>query len=210
MRYVIRENKLYFTYLASFVVLGGIVLAAWGKPDAILFFSKNRTAWADIFFRLTTHLGEGVAYLLAAIVFFKRRQYVWSIAAAGLIVLISSYCLKELFAVDRPLTFFRNTGLADQINFVEGVDLYTGATSFPSGHAMGAFALYTLLALLLPKHPAYPTILFLLGITVVVSRIYLVQHFWQDVYAGTMLGSLIGVSVFAIQQRLELKPPSTA
>ena len=62
--------------------------------------------------------------------------------------------------------------------------------SFPSGHAMTAFAAATAVAVLCPRM-RWPA----LGIAllVAVSRPYLGVHFWADVIVGALLGAAIGV-----------------
>ena len=64
--------------------------------------------------------------------------------------------------------------------------------SFPSGHAMTAFAAATAIAVLCPRM-RWPA----LGIALVVavSRPYLGVHFWADVIAGGLLGAAIGAAV---------------
>lgn len=61
--------------------------------------------------------------------------------------------------------------------------------SFPSGHAMTAFAAATAVAVLCPRM-RWPA----LGIAllVAVSRPYLGVHFWADVIVGALLGAAIG------------------
>ncbi|HEX8205507.1 MAG TPA: phosphatase PAP2 family protein [Solirubrobacteraceae bacterium] len=64
--------------------------------------------------------------------------------------------------------------------------------SFPSGHAMTAFAAAGAIAVLCPRMrwPAL-TIAFLVAI----SRPYLGMHFWADVLVGSVLGAAIGALV---------------
>jgi membrane-associated phospholipid phosphatase len=202
MQALIRENIRYFFYLMLFMLIGGILLLIWEKPEDILFFSENRTSWGNLFFRIVTHLGEAPVYFLCFfIAMFFQPRYAIAIAGTGLSVMGLSFVLKLLFAVDRPVAFFRKTDLIYQINFVEGVDLHSGATSFPSGHTMSAFALYSLLAFFLPKNTGYATAMFVLALIVGLSRVYLVQHFWQDVYAGALIGVLIAMLAFYIEEK---------
>ena len=67
-----------------------------------------------------------------------------------------------------------------------------GSPSFPSGHAMTAFAVAAAIALLAPRL-RWP----MLGLAAVIgfSRVYLGVHFWLDVLVGTALGVAIGLSV---------------
>ena len=67
-----------------------------------------------------------------------------------------------------------------------------GSPSFPSGHAMTAFAVAAAVALLAPRL-RWPV----LGLATLIgfSRVYLGVHFWLDVLAGAALGVAIGLSV---------------
>jgi membrane-associated phospholipid phosphatase len=65
--------------------------------------------------------------------------------------------------------------------------------SFPSGHTAAAFAFFTILALFYQK-PAFQILCLLLAIFSAYTRIYLLQHFFQD----TLVGSAIGLSTSVI------------
>nr|MCU0348977.1 phosphatase PAP2 family protein [Saprospiraceae bacterium] len=96
---------------------------------------------------------------------------------------------------------FAKQNLTEKLTFVEGVDLHSAATSFPSGHAMSAFALYSLLVFILPSQKRFALPLFALALSVAISRIYLVQHFWPDVYAGGIIGVLLAMLWYAFLGR---------
>ena len=124
----------------------------------------------------------------------------------GFSVSVISYLTKTYFGHDRPSLYFRKLGMLDEINLVEGIVLNGGTTSFPSGHTMSAFALYAFLAFCLPKKKWLAALLFLIALLVGISRIYLVQHFLQDVYLGAILGVLIGMGWYWIQSRFLNRP----
>ena len=76
--------------------------------------------------------------------------------------------------------------------------------SFPSGHAMSAFAAATAVAVLRPslRWPALG-----LAALIAMSRPYLGVHFWVDVIAGAALGSLCGIAVATLARRaLQAQP----
>ncbi len=207
MTEIFKRNRFYFSLIALFVILGGIYLSVAGKGDAIFYFSDHRSVPGDAFFKAVTLFGEAYLYFIIALAALAiRLRYTLLVAITGFVVMGVSYGLKSLFQQDRPFAFFRNEGLIEKINLVQGVDIHTGATSLPSGHTMSAFALYGLLALLLPNRKRIAAPLFLLALLVGFSRIYLVQHFWIDVYWGAITGTLLAMIIFAVQHRYEYRP----
>jgi len=93
--------------------------------------------------------------------------------------------------VVRPKKFFE--GIHD-LYFVPGTNNYL-YNSFPSGHATCAFSLYFSLALIIDDK-RYKFILFAIAFLVGYSRIYLSQHFLQDVYAGSLIGVVVSILLF--------------
>jgi membrane-associated phospholipid phosphatase len=70
--------------------------------------------------------------------------------------------------------------------------------SFPSGHAMSAFAVAAAIAVLAPR-----TRWLVFGVAGAIgfSRVYLGVHYWIDVLAGAALGLAIGVGVAVLARR---------
>ena len=205
MQALFRKNTFYFTCLFLFLVVGTLFFLFIDKPEGILFFSKNRSAVANESFKFITRLGEEPAYILVAILFllYKIRNTVL-VALTGFTVMALSYGLKAYFRIDRPLAYFNKLGMSDSINYVNGIDLHQGATSFPSGHSMGAFALFSLTIFLLPNKKAIVLPLFLIAVLVALSRVYLVQHFYVDIYAGSLLGAVVAMLFYLLDRQLKL------
>jgi undecaprenyl-diphosphatase len=65
--------------------------------------------------------------------------------------------------------------------------------SFPSGHAINAFALTAVLEQFVPEPSVY--ILYILAFGIAVSRVYLRLHYPTDVLVGSILGYFIGSTV---------------
>ena len=209
MRNILSANRDFFLPYAVFLVLGAVLLLAIEQGDGLLFFSNLRTYWGDRFFVFWTTLGEEPAYFLAVFLFlFVRLRWSLLVALTGFFVSLFSFGLKSLFGRPRPRAFYeaQDITVTDILNLVDGMtidDLYTSATnSFPSGHTMSGFAFYGLLALLLPKRFYLPFWLFVVALLVGISRVYLVQHFFEDIYAGSIVGVLIALGLYWGSQRI--------
>lgn len=202
MKGMIRENPFFFTAFGLWLVLGGWWLSGHAAGDEIMFWSGHRSAFAGLLFKTVNLLGEGPAWFAIglACLFFRFRHAVM-VALTGFTVLWVSFLSKSFFEHERPAAFLRRLGRLDQVNLVDGVDLHFGATSFPSGHTMSAFALFALLALLIPFKRLPALGLFLIALLVGMARIYLVQHFMKDVYAGSIFGLSIAMAAYAMQRR---------
>ena len=203
----IRNNSYFFTGFTIFLLIGGITLLLIEQGDLLLFFSENRTYFGDAFFRNLTKAGEELSYLGLVILFlFIHFRVALLIPVTGIIVSVISYLTKAFFLHPRPSVYYKNLGKLGEINLVEGVDLLGGATSFPSGHTMSAFALFALVALFFKNKKWLGIVLFVAAFGVGLSRIYLVQHFFQDIYMGAIIGVLIALAIFEIQAIFPNKP----
>lgn len=129
-----------------------------------------------------------MALLIVIILLAVKYRYAVLVALSNIIVSILIQALKNNMFKDslRPKKFFE--GVHD-LYLVPGVDnhLYY---SFPSGHAATAFALYFALALMV-KNNFLKFAFFIIALLAGYSRIYLSQHFFEDVYAGSIIGFLI-------------------
>ncbi|XID93194.1 phosphatase PAP2 family protein [Paenibacillaceae bacterium WGS1546] len=125
--------------------------------------------------------------LLLAFVLGHRSELVLFVAAVGGAVLLNQL-LKLVFRRERP----------DLHRLVEETGF-----SFPSGHAMAAFALYAAAAYLLWRHirPATGRIVLIAIVSLMIvgiglSRIYLGVHYPSDVVAGYVAsGVWLGIAI---------------
>ena len=208
MRNIIRENASFFIAYGIFLFLCILILSAIEQGDCIRYFSENRTAAGDLFFKYCTKVAEEHAYLFFAFVaLFIRFRYSLLFFLTAISTLALSLLAKAVFAHDRPSLFFHKTKEFAELNLLEGVELLVGETSFPSGHTMSAFALYGLLALLIKQQKSFLGLFFLItAILIGVSRIYLVQHFLKDVFAGSILGVLMALILYYIHINIPIDP----
>lgn len=204
---LIRENKIFFSLFVLFVLVGVVVLSLIEQGDVIFYFSDNRSGFWDQFFLFFTKMGEEYVFILAFILLlFVRFRFAIFLPILGFSVTFTSFIAKKLFAHDRPYLYFRKIGVFDQINVVEGVALNGGTNSFPSGHTMAAFALFTFLALILPSKKGGAAVFFIVALLVGLSRIYLVQHFFKDIYLGAIIGAGLGILCYFLQQLMSKEP----
>ena len=205
---ILGQNGVLFGAFALFAVAGAGGLLLFGQGDLVLFFSENRSGWGDLFFRAVTKLGEGYFFLIGLflLLFFSYR-YALVLPLLGVSVMLVSYLSKEIFSHPRPWAYFRDQQLLDQLVPVAGVHVNDGPTSFPSGHTMAAFALYFFLALCMRQYKRRSALLFfLVALAVGFSRVYLLQHFFKDIYFGAFLGAGLALFWYWMAQRLWASP----
>lgn len=202
---LIKSAPLFFSSFTLFLIIGAVLLCSIDQGDAIIFFGDNRTPFGNFFFEYFTKLGEEYIYIILISIFvFIRFRYAILILLNGIITLLIAYGLKVYFSHPRPFVFFTQLDQLAETNPIEGIKLYSGMTSFPSGHTMSAFAVYTLTTLLFHQKKWLGLGLFFMALFVGISRIYLVQHFLKDVYLGAIAGTLIAMIVYSIQKRYSI------
>jgi len=192
------------------LILGALLLFLIDKGDLILFFNDHRSYFGDLFFRYATMLGEEITYLFIFLflIAYKRRAALL-IPITGGVVTIVSKGLKEFFQQDRPIAWFKEMNLYDILNVIEGEPMFSGASSFPSGHTMSGFALFGLLALLISQKKSVALLMLSLALLIGISRVYLIHHFFMDIYAGSIIGALLALIIYSIWfefQPKEIKP----
>jgi membrane-associated phospholipid phosphatase len=196
---IIKNNAPFLFPYFIFLILGALLLVLNTKVQLHLTFNSFHTSFFDTFFYYITYLGDGVMALLAVIILLTMKyRYALIAGLANLVASIITQTLKFTIYADvvRPKKLFENI---QKIYFVPGVDnhLYN---SFPSGHSTVAFSLYFALALF-AENKLLKFFLFVVALLTGYSRIYLSQHFFEDVYAGSLIGVSITLIVFYYVQK---------
>ena len=191
MKKLLQHNKTYFiAYLLLFLV-ALVIEFSYNKTDISIFVNTHHTNFLDFACQYGTYMGDGLFVLTVAMLisFYNKKIGVASVFAYTISSLIVQG-LKHLVFDDRnrPSKFLDMT----QMHEVPGVEIHH-YNSFPSGHTAAAFAFFTILALFYQK-PAFQILCLLLAIFSAYTRIYLLQHFFQD----TLVGSAIGLSTSVI------------
>jgi len=183
---VFRNNSAFLIPYLLFIVSGAVLILVNTKTETHLEFNRFHTPFFDKFFEYATYLGDGyLATLVVVILLAVRFRFAIIVGLSNIIASLITQILKRTMFEDvvRPKKFFE--GLHD-IYLVPDVENYL-YNSFPSGHSTCAFALYFSIALIV-KDKKIKFLCFLLALIVGYSRIYLSQHFFEDVYAGSVIG----------------------
>lgn len=164
------------------------------KDSIHIFINENTYGKADQFFRFATFLGDGITVSILALVFLLYRvRNGMLLAISGILTaLITQFLKRQVFSDHyRPKKYFDGVY---NLHFIPGVENYA-EHSFPSGHSAAAFTLYFGIALLV-ENKGIKFLLFLLACTVAFSRVYLSQHFFNDIYAGSTIGVASALLVY--------------
>ncbi len=194
------SKKWVFYSLMAIVFIMLLLLIFIDKKTIHLTFNQYHNTFFDVFFKYTTYLGDGVVFPITIVgLLFFNRKIAPAFIYAGIITLLVSYILKNWVFIGyaRPYEVFKNT-----LHLVDGVRMRHWH-SFPSGHTTAAFALF-MLAVLFTKEKRVQLLWFMLACIAGISRIYLSQHFLQDVLAGSILGSFIALGAYQLSLRFPL------
>lgn len=199
MKAILKTNFAFLLPYVLFLILGAGLILVNTKGETHLEFNRFHTGFFDHFFYYATYFGEGyIVTIIFILLLGLRYRYAILVGVANLFSAGVTQTLKHtLFSeVVRPKKFFE--GLHD-IYLVPGVDnhLYN---SFPSGHTTCAFALYFSIGLIIDNKLA-KFFMFIMALLVGYSRIYMSQHFFEDVYAGSVIGVLSTLLVFILLGR---------
>jgi membrane-associated phospholipid phosphatase len=180
-----KKNTAFFIPYLIFLLTGGIVLSLWSKIDIHLFINRHNCPLADIFFRNWTNFGLGIMIIPVAIILaFIRFRYMLISITGFLISGILNDSLKPIFHTPRPLMVFSQ--LQQPLYLVPHVEMLTW-NGFPSGHTATGFCMFCLLALY-SKNNFMKFLFFVVALLIGYSRMYLSEHFLQDVYGGSIIG----------------------
>ena len=196
---IIKKHRAYFALYFPFVIIVGYLVFAYSKSSIHLYFNQFHTPFFDQFFKYLTYLGDGWPIAIIAVfylLFIGIRQGL----LIGFAVLFSS-AITQLFkhfvfgGTLRPGTYFKDVD-PQTLHLIEGVDLHS-VYSLPSGHTTAAFALTISIAFIYNTRKM-DTAMFILGALIGWSRVYLSQHFLEDVFMGSIIGILGTIVIYSL------------
>ena len=167
--------------------------------DSSIFRHSEST---EKFFRFITKFGEGYFELLLTVVllsFFlinkKKYNYLKKYILAVIFTLLSTQItvnvMKVLFARARPSITVNPDKFYGIMTLIKNTSYWKGSyVSFPSGHTITIWGTIWILSFII-KSKAIKIPLFVLGILVGISRIYLLRHWTTDVVTSIILSYFI-------------------
>jgi len=190
MKQILKENRWFIIPYLIFLVFAVILLVTFSKTELHILSNKANSPFFDYFFKYATYLGDGsmIAVLFIILLFVKYR-FAFAFLAGSLATSLIVNIIKKVLLHDvyRPSKYFEMFETY-RLHFVEGVNLHS-FQSFPSGHTATAFNVFLTLAIL-SKNNTLKLLLFIAALLVGYSRVYLSQHFFIDITASSVFGTL--------------------
>jgi|WetSurMetagenome_2_1015567.scaffolds.fasta_scaffold315632_1 membrane-associated phospholipid phosphatase len=180
----------YWIGASAIIAIGAIASLACHKEDFLIWLAQHRNPFLDYYFYYMTNAGEPIGFIVVGLLLLisSWRKMVF-VPVIGLLSTVLTYGLKTFFYHERPALFLKRidwVGPTDVLDY----HMLTGHTSFPSGHSMAAWALFSFTAMVFRKGWVSLVCLFV-AISVSLSRVYLMAHFLEDVVFGAVIGCLI-------------------
>ncbi|RPD38650.1 phosphatase PAP2 family protein [Chitinophaga barathri] len=204
---MVQKNRYFFIPFLVWIILGGLLILLYPKEDLFLTVNQLHNPVADILTTITTYLGDGKTYGGILLILLIRRQWRPFMISASILALVTLLVIsgKHVFDEPRPITYFAD--IASTLHTVSWVPPHAW-NSFPSGHTSTAFALFCFMAIWWEKKQM-GLLFFALGLAAAHSRIYLCQHFFEDVYAGSIIGTFSSVFIYGLFELRKTGKPGT-
>jgi len=189
---LVRATRFRVRKVDAFAAIGAAIVVAiiWRFADAPItaFAERIQSTTIEDAVRIANRFGGGMNpamviffFLVAGVVYRTRRWIAYGVAMAlaGAAAGVSVQLVTSAIGRTRPelwLGPFQHARAA--------------ATSFPSGHTVGAFALAGVLMLASPSR-TMRVIAFFLALSVAVSRVMAFRHWTSDVLASAAIGMML-------------------
>ena len=144
----------------------------------------------DHVFSFITYLGDAsyAAVLLLFLLYKKPFKWAFMFRLGFAFHAFFVHVFKQWLAHGelRPYGYYLSLAQIDQFHWVEGISMKV-MNSFPSGHTTTAFFFASFFAYYL-RNKWMNIALLVLAFAAAISRVYLGQHWFIDIYAGSLFG----------------------
>ena len=167
-----------------------------GRYGLHVALNSGHTQLGDQLLPVFTELANGWVPVILALVLLRKswRTFLMMGLGTGLSAIAVQLLKHLVFAgYDRPAMFLEEM---PGLQLVAGMDLHHHF-SFPSGHSTAAFSMCLALAVVIGNRAAAIG-LAVLAALLALSRVYLSQHFTEDILAGALVGTVVTTAVFGL------------
>lgn len=192
MQTLIANSRRLYPFLLAYLGILILILAvklSYSKEDIYFFVNGLHFPAGDVFFPYMTELGSSVsAVVICLLLLFFSYRSSFLMASSLILSTAVNVTLKNLFNAPRPSVYFADH--TRPIYYVPNVELLSNNFSFPSGHTACAFTIAMVLTYITPnKKMGYLYLLF--ALLVAYSRMYMSQHFLEDVTGGSVVATVV-------------------
>lgn len=188
MKQILYQIRWFFIPYVIVLGLCLIIKLTYTREDIYYAVNALYSTWADAAAPYITNIGSGwtaVAITLILLLFSYRKAFLFG--SANIATALVAQTLKHYFDAPRPQLYFKDQ--LDRIHFVLGTEQLS-LHSFPSGHTVSAFTSAMVITYFC-RNKQWGLALFLLATLIGYSRMYLSQHFFEDVTAGSAIGVVV-------------------
>lgn len=208
LRIAIKSSWIFFSIIGLFLIVAGYFISTYPKIEGHFLIIQHYNDFWDMLFPYITYIGDGLtAILIIVALFIWKEKYGYLALFAFLFTAAITHGLKFLVFphADRPLIELWDYFVHQNGHNALSLDDMKVNNSFPSGHTTSAMSIFTLLALIFNKRLKWSGVLWAtLAIFASFSRVYLSQHFVEDVFLGTIIGTLGTLLMFVwVEPKLE-------
>jgi membrane-associated phospholipid phosphatase len=184
-----QERRFFLLLLALYCIMMTIWILIVPKGEESIACYHSHTLTMVGVFKWITQLGEWIPIIgLAVYLLIKNRVAFLAALSSFLPLYFLVLYLKKTLAYPRPLAYFTDGEIHPISDYVILLK-----NSMPSGHTFSAFVVASFICTFYSLNRWVQCIVFGLACLVGFSRIYLLCHFKEDVFVGSLLGILAGV-----------------
>jgi membrane-associated phospholipid phosphatase len=173
-----------------FWIFALLIIVQTDKLSLHLYFNSFHSQIGDFIMPHFTNVGDGLFLLLVAFFMFLFRSrklaiilFIAFLISSGLVQFLKHFVFENHM---RPMYVFQHVKEFHQIKDFQ----YHFYQSFPSGHSTSAFVLFTFIAMNFAKRWQTQILCFLGALFFAFTRVYLSQHYFEDMFTGALIGFL--------------------
>lgn len=197
---LLKHNIPFLSVFLLFVVSTATIITINGKLEAQQLANSYHNNFGDYLFYYATHIVEAyfAPIILLAICFFYSFKH----GFLTLIAFLLTGAITQFFKLFVFNDAIRPTGLIPDLRLIPESFHFTNTLqhSFPSGHTTAAFAVFCSLAIII-SNKKWGYVFAIIAALIGYSRVYLSQHFFEDLLVGSIIGTLGTFTVFGFLNR---------